>query len=333
MNYAFPHILFTTCYLNSEGKPAFRPHERNPRAMWHKPVPKYAGWYFIGYRWVTLEDNMRALELVRHIEPEAHYKDERLYQALSTAEAEAFIDKMNAEERAFSKVHVSKLRSEAIKHIVNKFRIKFGIARLEDNAVMLKDGADVSKIDAQIMEAVATMFDVGTLTVRRALGLHYQPAKSGPVRNEFTNDPKWPYLRWAINNARGMASGIDIKNAGASKVYGQFESADVLIKHRQEYLYPETCPVLGLPLVYNRNDTSPRGKDVQARVGRLDVMKPFESGNVTVMSSLAVRLIEGTYKPELLTADFGERWLEWKGAHNVMPTSTYARGKRPKAGV
>jgi hypothetical protein len=315
MDYAYLYKILTIAYLNEKGVPVFRPNHVNDRAVWHKPVPKYGGWYFLNYRFAAPEPIMGALEVARCIEPDADPRDPRFDEVQRTAEAERYIDKMTVEERSFSKRNVIKVRARAIEEMVVKFRAKYGADKMRD-----------------IMEAVARLFDVSTSTVKKACEAQV-PAKA-KVSEEFKEDPRWGHLRWAAAQARASAYLTDTyARSGVPKAYGKFDPGDALVPHRGERVYPEICQVLGMPLSYDRFDVAggvEGAKGAVARIGRLGVDKPFETGNIVLMSTLASRLIEGTSDQVVLSADFGKRWLVWKETHNVAALRVKDKGGRPK---
>jgi hypothetical protein len=315
MEYAFLHKIFTTTYLDSAGRPVFRPNENNSTAVWHKPVPKYSGWYFLNYRFAANEENMKALALAQHIEPEASPRDVRFEEAQRTSEADMYTDRMTVEERSFSKKSMVKVRARAMEAMVEKLRAKYGAESMRN-----------------IVEAVAKLFDVSVSMVRRVCEPP-APVKA-KVSQEYKEDERWKHLRWAVSQARASAYLTDTySRPGTVKAYGKFEPVDALISYRGQRLYPEACIVLGLPLSYDRFDVAggvEGAKGAVARIGRLDTTKPFEAGNIMLMSTLASRLIEGLADQATLSDDFGKRWLAWCDTHNVEPLRQRAKGGRPK---
>lgn len=315
MDYAYLHKILATAYLNPQGVPIFRPNEGNSTSVWNKPVPKYDGWYFLNYRFAASEGTMEALSISQHIEPEASPKDPRFDSVQRTAEGEVFIDKMTVEERGFSKKTIIKVRARAIEAMAGKMRAKYGADSMRD-----------------IVEAVAKLFDVSTSMVRKICEPQAPPKEKAP--QEFKEDPRWRHLRWAMSQARASAYLTDTyAHPDMAKAYGKFEPSDALVAHRGQHLYPETCTVLGMPLSYDRFDVAggvSGAKGAVARIGRFDVGRPFESGNIVLMSTLASKLIEGLADQATLSDDFGKRWLAWKETHNVLPLRDRKKGGRPK---
>ena len=312
MEHAFLHKIFTTAYLSKSGKPIFRPNERNDRAVWNKPVPKFDGWYFLNYRYAAPADLMEVLTISQHIEPNAHAGDQRFVEAQRNAEAEVFIDKMMLSEKSFSKRGIIKVRERAIRDAMDTLRVKFGSEDM--NA---------------LVEAVARLFDVGTLMVRKVCGL---VSKAKPQESqEYKEDPRWGHLRWAVHQTRATAYATDVDaRPGTPRAYGKFAPADALIQHKGERLYPEVCIVLGTVLSYDRFDGA---NTSMAKVGRFDTDKPFETGNVILMSAMAVKLIEGLRDPSSLSSEVAAKWEVWKSTHNTAALRPRARGGRLKAGA
>jgi hypothetical protein len=310
MEYAYLHKILTTAYLSKSGKPIFRPNERNDRAVWHKPVPKFDGWYFLNYRYAAPDHIMEVLDVSQGIEPDADPRDPRFDEVQRTIEAEKYIDKMTVEERSFSKKNVIKVRERAVRHTMDVLRAKYGADSVSD-----------------LVEAVARLFDVGTLMVRKVCGL---APKAKPQESQgYKEDPRWGHLRWAVHQARATAYAADVDaRPGTPKAYGKFAPADALIKHNGERLYPEVCIVLGTVLSYDRFDGAGTS---MAKVGRLDTDKPFEAGNVLLMSSMAVKLIEGLLDPSALPSETATKWEAWKDTHNVAALRPRARRGRSKA--
>lgn len=78
--------------------------------------------------------------------------------------------------------------------------------------------------------------------------------------------------------------------------------------------YPTHCPVTGAALNY---DMWTNGRDIAGvRVWRLTNKKPFGPGNVTIMSALGCRLIEGTMAAKTMYQTMNEitfkKWREWQ---------------------
>jgi len=85
-----------------------------------------------------------------------------------------------------------------------------------------------------------------------------------------------------------------------------------------EPFYPLRCPVIGVQLNYEPSYTqSTKDKGINSvRVWRLTKEKPPGPGNITIMSALATRLIEGTISVQsmfkIMNDETMRKWLEWK---------------------
>lgn len=315
MEYAYLEKILQTAYLSDKGVPIFRPNAKNNQAVWHKPVPKFDGWYFLDYHWAAPEHIMPVLELSQYIEPDTDPRDPRFQEVQRTVEAERYIGMMTDEEHKVSKRALIKVRERAIDAAVRRLKMKFGTE-------------DAAQVEA-IVSAVARMFDVSPTLVKKASGMIEKPKpKEVPRYKEHEN---YRHLRWAVSQTRAMAYNLDTYSPpGVPKAYGKFEPGDALVPYRKDKLYPEICQVLGTVLSYDRFSVEGKAKGAIARIGRLDTDKPFEAGNIVLMSTTAVQLIEGVLDPATISVDFAERWERWKNTHNVAALRPRNRGGRPK---
>jgi hypothetical protein len=139
-----------------------------------------------------------------------------------------------------------------------------------------------------IVPIVAELFDVGPRVVQRALGAS---AEIRSVSKAYKSDPRWNHLRVMVQRAKSGAYAKDVvRNPNTPASYGGFKAESLLIKHGNELLFPEACPVTGLTLIYDRfnNPTDLR----MAHIARKDNTKPMSDDNVQVVSLKARKMLE-----------------------------------------
>lgn len=175
----------------------------------------------------------------------------------------------------------------------------------------------------QVVPAVADLFDVSGLVVRRAMGA--TEATPGRTKaTEYKRDPRWRLLAGEVQRAKSGAYGRDmVRGAGTPVRYGRFDTVDLLIKHRGERLFPESCPVLGLPLIYDRH-AYPKDYRLIA-VARKDNTKPMAPDNVHLVSRKAYKLLETRSKPG--TPEEADAIARWRGNTNHQSVDAQAETK------
>lgn len=165
---------------------------------------------------------------------------------------------------------LSAMRDQAMAQAVNKLAQRSGAA------------------PSQVVPIVADLFSVGTRVVHRALG---GVAEASPAPKAYKADPRWGHLRVMIQRAKSGAYAKDIvRSPSTPPTYGGFRAESLLIKHQGELLFPERCPVLGVPLIYDRF-TDPSDMRI-AHVARKDNTKPMSDDNVQIVSLKARKDIE-----------------------------------------
>lgn len=139
----------------------------------------------------------------------------------------------------------------------------------------------------QVLPVVAELFEVAPRVVQRAMGLLAGPKPT----NEYKKDPRWGHLRVVVQRAKSGAYSKDVVRApNTPPTYGGFNMESLLIKHNGELLFPERCPVLGVPLVYDRF-TNPRDARM-AHIARKDTTKPMSDTNVQIVCLEARKMLE-----------------------------------------
>lgn len=161
----------------------------------------------------------------------------------------------------------------------------------------------------QVLPVVAELFEVSPTVVRKAIGAAVP--KNG-VSLDYKKDYRWRAVVSETQRAKSSAYGRDIvRGAGTAARYGRFSVEDLLIKHRGEKLFPERCPVLGLPLIYDRH-SYPKDYRLIA-ISRRDTTRPLAPDNVHLVSRRAYKLIETRSKPE--TPEEAEAVARWLNPH------------------
>jgi hypothetical protein len=174
----------------------------------------------------------------------------------------------------FRRFHIShntdRVRRHALVKYVNYFMDRLG----------LPEGDPPPR---EVIETVARMFDVGTSTVQKLV-----PKAPPPPDTPYKKEEEWFVLRAIAQLARVYA----FKVPGAGPV--SIKVNDCLIRHGKTMLFPKTCPVLGIDLVYDLHDKHAPGL---VRIGRRDPTRPFSGSNVLVMSAKAFKAIEALVVP------------------------------------
>ena len=174
----------------------------------------------------------------------------------------------------FRRFHIShntdRVRRHALVKYVNYFMRRLG----------LPEGDPPPR---EVIETVARMFDVGSSTVQKLV-----PKAPPPPETPYKKEEEWFVLRTIAQLARVYA----FKVPGAGPV--SIKVNDCLIRHGKTMLFPKTCPVLGIDLVYDLHDKHAPGL---VRIGRRDPYKPFSGSNVLVMSAKAFKAIEALVVP------------------------------------
>lgn len=295
MNYLTPPQVCALVYLDGT-QPRFRFIPRTGKAA-GKPVPlstrndplvDTVG--FIGPKgYFFLPDTLPYLKAANSVPPDAPPDALRADRLPWTLQMQDLASQVNAEQlglKGVASVYLYR-RNETMTRLYDALRAK-GRAREEAIA------------------EVATRFLCPDRLVVQAIN-RINPRGKPPTRvAPCANEPRYKLLSAAAQRARALAC-----NSGRG---GTFTILDLLIDRKT---IPTHCPVLGVPLDYEPAD--PRRSLNAAVVGRLDPDKPYDSGNVAVMTKLASRLISGaiasTRAYEALSGETNERWLEWAKTH------------------
>lgn len=152
------------------------------------------------------------------------------------------------------------------------------------NRLVERSGAE----QFQVLPVVAELFEVGPRVVQRALGLLAGPK---PVNNAYKKDPRWGHIRAITQRAKSGAYSKDLaRGPNTPPTYGGFSMESLLIRHRGELLFPERCPVLGVPLIYDRFGDQRNMR--MAHIARKDNTKPMSDDNVQIVCLEARKMIE-----------------------------------------
>ena len=279
MNIADPDTLIQRVMLRPSptGGPArwiYRPHPRVPKDLHGKPVPRgvppgsRAVYFINGTMYALCEYHTPLLEAAAHTTDIAEVDSAKVAEVQSTCN---IVDKMTPNNVW------GEIRDIGIRETVNKMVERSGLEHF------------------QVIPAVAALFEVSTRVVQRALGGSLTAGRAKPAA--FKQDPRWRYLVGEAQRSKSSAYSRDtVRAAGTSSRYGRFDTEDLLIKHRGERLFPERCPVLGLPLIYDRHS---HPKDLRLiSIARRDNTKPMGPDNVHLVSRRAYKLLETRSKPE-----------------------------------
>lgn len=242
----------------------FRHHKDVTPDMWGKKVPTYDSgsvrWYFLTYRLIVPHGAVMFLAGAGDAgrEPGGAGTESQCQEVLDH----------------FRRFHIShntdRVRRHALVKYVNYFMRRLG----------LPEGDPPPR---EVIETVARMFDVGTSTVQKLV-----PKAPPPPETPYKKEEEWFVLRNAAQLARVYA----FKVPGAGPV--SIKVNDCLIKHGKTMVFPKTCPVLGIDLVYDLHDKHAPGL---VRIGRRDPTRPFSGSNVLVMSAKAFKAIEALVVP------------------------------------
>lgn len=242
----------------------------NP-AMWGKKVPHLDNgnvrWYFLTYRLVVPHGAVMFLA--------------------GSAETESQCQEVLDHFRRIASQDLDRLRRKAILRVVNQFLTRMGLDSVDT----------VTEVPKVIVEAVALMFDVGQSTVQKLL-----PKPVEKADTSYKSDERWAAVRQTVQLARVYAHKLALQRPLGGRTVGPLKTESVLIvapgpkAGPKTLLFPQVCPVLGTELSYDyfMDRKSPN----MIRVGRIVPTKPFETGNVLLMSTKAFHALETRSAPE-----------------------------------
>ena len=241
----------------------------NP-AMWGKKVPHIDNgsvrWYFLTYRLAVPHGAVMFLA-----EPGGPG------EAVLEAQCQEVLDHF----RRIAPQDLDRVRKKAILRFVNQFLARMGL-----------DGVDtVTEVPKVIVEAVALMFDVGQSTVQKLL-----PKPVEKADTSYKSDERWVAVKQTVQLARVYAHKLALQRPLGGRTVGSLKTESVLLEAPgpktgpKTLLFPQVCPVLGIELSYDyfMDRKSPN----MIRVGRIVPSKPFETGNVLLMSTKAFHALE-----------------------------------------
>jgi hypothetical protein len=331
MDLIFPSSLLSRIYLSPKGVPLFRHNAHMPRAVWGKPVPAYglggAGgdqvWYFVSYQYAVPGF---AIEALRAYVAEGN--------ALPPADTPERADVFN--EMVYLPVFEAlgnDLQAMASGPYAVKSNVLLGIRkraiRSSAERMMGKLGLPAdAPVPKEAIGVLAMMYDVSETVIVKSLGAP-EVAPVPKARTDYKDDERWKHVVRMTMLARTHSYQLWLRSpVGTPKLAGKFSAADALMRYEGELIYPERCPVTGEVLIYDAyvNKKDPR----MAKVGRIDIRSPggetlpYESGNVTLMSALGLKVTEGRVPISKLTEDQHAHWLRWAEAHktDTTPPST-----------
>lgn len=289
----------------------FRPNDKSPKRVWHKPVPRLfthdlvGSWYFFG----EFAAPEVAAEILPHVivpvdapwHPKTFAPDVVVSPAASQL-ADELRDKLTYYESAVPRPALNKMRKQLIKDMVQKF------------SSVAPEGPM-----RPVHEAVAFLLDCGLVTVQRVMAEDgAQPVPT--VSKEYKEDPRWRPVLHAVATARSAAYQLDVRaRPGAVPMTGKFSAENLLIEHKGEKLYPLVCPVLGMELEYNRFD-HPKAPSLIC-VGRADIRSPYAAGNVVLMSALGRKVTEGKVAASALSEAQRVAYQRYQDVTNTTPPS------------
>lgn len=250
----------------------------NP-AMWGKKVPHLDNgsvrWYFLTYRLVVPHGAVMFLAGAGDAGREPG-------GAGTESQCQEVLDHF----RRIASQDLDRLRRKAILRIVNQFLARMGLDNVDN----------ITEVPKVIVEAVALMFDVGQSTVQKLL-----PKPVEKADTSYKSDERWAAVRQTVQLARVYAHKLALQRPLGGRTVGPLKTESVLIvapgpkAGPRTLLFPQVCPVLGIELSYDyfMDRKSPN----MIRVGRIDPTKPFETGNVLLMSTKAFHAIETRSAP------------------------------------
>lgn len=275
----------------------YRPHPQVPKALHNKPVPRAIPpgsqpVYFIGGATYALcEYCTPLLQATAALDPTAQSGVLGL-DPMAVHKAQSILDTIH--KTTPSSVW-SEIRDVGIRDTVRQIMERSGLEEF------------------QVAVAVAELFEVSTLVVRRAMGGTEAVGRAKPA--EYKRDPRWRSLVGEVQRAKSGAYSRDVvRGAGTPARYGRFDTVDLLIKHQGEKLFPERCPVLGVALIYDRH-AYPKDDRLIA-IARRDKTKPLASDNVQIVSKRAYKLLETRSKP--VNPEEVEAVERWRGSNPLL---------------
>lgn len=285
----------------------FRHHNDVNPALWGKKVPHLDNgsvrWYFLTYRLIVPHGAVMFLKAPAGAEP-----------AGLEAQCQEVLDHF----RRIASQDLDRLRRKAILRFVNQFLARMGLDSVDT----------VTEVPKVIVEAVALMFDVGQSTVQKLL-----PKPVEKADTSYKSDERWASVRQTVQLARVYAHKLALQRPLAGRTVGPLKTESVLLEAPgpkagpKTLLFPQVCPVLGIELSYDyfMDRKSPN----MIRVGRIVPTKPFETGNVLLMSTKAFHALEtrsapsgappkAGSKPEMaLTQEEQQAFNAWCRKHGI----------------
>ncbi len=304
MKIAHPTLIAVKLYESPEGL-RFRPNPTNAAALWGKlaPVQVDSTYGRIVYysRYICLVDVFYPYLLTtQHLLPGAPVQDIQ-----------------RAVEPQNEKMHKCLIEYEYFKRIIENNNKAFEESMDHNIVTYYKAGIPV--------QTLCTMYQVGRTRVTGAL-VRRKVDILPPTPEQVARSKKAVAKNAALESRRTDKRYAAIKLMDQrlrSKAFGagmecSYDRESLMDSSGPVLAIPDTCPVLGLPLVYI-NEKLGRGAypDGTATIARYNPLKPYVNGNVLITCRLAARLIDGTLgmaarakvfeDPALLRA-----WAAWR---------------------
>lgn len=321
MRYMNPHLAAHTIYLDDKSAPRYRSNRRPlPRYPSGGDILFFSGKYVLSWQLhkdflffvKSHPELLNPLFVPEYVPNTSEDHDEGQPEELPTEFDRPadfysmcyvpFPAELRVKELAIQEIEAQALEKSSLTRCRDRCLKKMYAAFTEDRgfpqSIAVRELTVRFKLPSHVVRRMLRMTDLNAPDMRR-------------FRKEI-NDSRLERVYKVMLGARGIAT--------AKKVNGGFGIKDVLPYHpgsSAQYI-PPRCPVLGLELDYAED----RNKQLNSvRVGRKTTARPYEPGNVTVMSFLATRLIEGSIGRNkafmAADADIAAHWRAWSAAHET----------------
>jgi hypothetical protein len=294
-------------------KCVYRSNLSNPRALWGKTVPSIS---VNGTRYLIFANYIAEVAVhLEFLQATAHIPGETPINAEELRNSHWCVTPALVSNCAWVQSHLEK--PAGANEQANMRAVRDLCIRERFNAAKTRQP---DKTDAELVCDIAELFKVGTQLVRSAVGVRKTRGSSELHKSpmgDLKTDPRYAVLKKMVSNTRVKAYSLGMKPS--------FTTRSLLVRRNGVYYLPDVCPVLGVPLKYDNTKHQTYTRNPYAvRVWRKSNVYRFDDMSTTVMSAMAMHMIEGTDKndavKQLLVAEHPgalDRYAEWAGRYGV----------------
>jgi len=321
MRYPDPELLARRCIIeiNNRGEPhvVYRANGLNPTDIWGKPVP-----YIMGSLGGDPEDVILTFE--DYIAPFGPYSP--CLQLTSDLPADTPPGEIKFTPHPNAKVHTLRNIRNVVLHPAEHQQTMTGmrdysIKKLFKKAVErmgLGDSASEEQVQAAV-QVVAALMCVSPALVNKVLKIPSVPKTDGVPNPRMTGrQHSFPKSATSEHAYKLKALKAAVQQCRTNRGDSSFVLQDLYVEGERGG-FATRCPVLGVDLAWDEPASY-----YAPRIGRRDTRTPYVSGNVTVVSMLARKMVEGktiVALPILLKKRpiLAEMFKEWTAKHPPVP--------------